>query len=377
MKRFIQLICIAAMAICTHSCASTIQAEETVVKLESHMNQSHKSSDLFSEEDLLVLKNPSDSSLVSSVDRVAIMDDRVFVLDQKKNQILAFDSNGEFVASTARLIGKGKNEYIRLQNMAVDQSEKQIYLYCDAPYQMLVLDYDLHIVRRLDVDYLAREICMDSTCLYTLCHNIEKENEYELRCYDKTDLNGMYRLLVLYDKCIPGIFASGKSICSDGSRCFCSMPFDNRIYEVCDGKIDNVYVIDFGNKWFDYSSSKGVGGTAFINQNREKNWLIQNISFSNAFIVFNTNKSRSFFVNLRDNTGAMYRTQVNDLFPFSCSTYTPCQSENKGFAALTIPDEHSQAILDDIRDKSCPEISDKWDTISSKNGCNPMILKLK
>lgn len=380
MKQFIKLISVATAVIFIHSCASTIQTAETVVALEKHQEQSHKSSDLFDWEDLLVLNNSSESSLISSVDRIAIMNGRVFVLDQKGNQILAFNDEGEFVASTARFIGNGKNEYIRLMDMAVDQYEKQIYLYCDAPYQILVLDYNLRIVKRLGVDYLAREICLDSTCLYTLCHNIEKENEYELRCYDKSDLNGKYRSLVSYDKSIPGIFVSGKSICSDGIRCFCSLPFDNRIYEVRDGNINNVYLIDFGDEWFDYASAKGQRGSAFVEQNREKNWLIQNISFSNTFLVFNTNKSRSFYVNLQNNTGAMYRMQVNDLFPFSCSTYTPCQSEDKGLAVLTIPHEHTHEILSNIhKDKTNRETSDKWDSISSnhKNNCNPMILKLK
>ena len=68
--------------------------------------------------------------------------------------------------------------------------------------------------------------------------------------------------------------------------------------------------------------------------------------------------------------------QKNDLFPFSVSTYTPCQSEEKGTAVITIPNEKVNDVLDEIRkDKTIPETSIKWN--EAKNTSNPMILKLK
>ena len=349
MKAYTKLIYVTIATVSLLSCASvnqTTMSAETVVMLENHLRQSHKSSDLFNGIELLELDGSSKSSLISSVDRIALMNDRVFVLDHKGNKVVAFDNEGKFVASTARLIGNGRNEYIRLQDMAVDQDKKQVYLYCDAPYQLLILNYDLKVVKRIAVDYLAREICVDASCLYTLCHNLEQENVYELRCYDKSDLKGEHRLLVSYDKGIPGLFTTGKSVCSDGSRCLCCLPFDNRVYEVRNGNIDNVYNIDFNGEWFDHSQSKDLMGSAFIHQNIEKNWSIQNISFSDSIMVFNTNKSRSFYINLQNNTGAMYGMQKNDLFPFSVSTYTPCQSEEKGTAVITIPNEKVNDVLD-------------------------------
>ncbi len=383
MKPYIKLISVTIATASLFSCTSanqTTESAETVVVLENHLKQSHNSSDLFNEIELLGLDGSSKSSLISSVDRIALMNDRVFVLDHRGNKVVAFDKEGKFVASTARLIGNGRNEYIRLQDMAVDQDKKRVYLYCDAPYQLLILNYDLKVVKRIDVDYLAREICVDASCLYTLCHNLEQENVYELRCYDKSDLKGEHRLLVSYDKGIPGLFTTGKSVCSDGSRCLCCMPFDNRIYEVRNGNIDNVYVIDFAGEWFDYSQSKDLMGSAFIHQNIEKNWSIQNISFSDSIMVFNTNKSRSFYINLQNNRGAMYGMQKNDLFPFSVSTYTPCQSEEKGTTVLTIPNEKVNDILDEIqKDNTSPDISIKWGDVSNnqRNTSNPMILKLK
>lgn len=381
MNSFIKISMCVLNIVIIHACASTATYVDNVIKLENHLNQSHKASDIFSSCEIIVLENPSKNSILSSIDRIAIMENRVFVLDEKGNHVVAFDGKGKFIASTSKLIGKGKNEYIRVQDMTIDQQMNRVYLYCDAPYRFLVMDFDLNVEKCFEVDYLAKEICVESNNLYALCHNLEKENIYELRSYDKLKPQGPYKTIITYDKSIPGVFANGKSISSNGTSCFCSMPFDNHIYEVHGNEVINSYIIDFSDQWFDPSLSKGMKGGSFIQQNIEKNWMIQNISSSDSILIFNTNKSRSFYLNLFEKSGAMYRSQLNDMFPFSCSKYTSCQSLEGSTTVFAIPAEYLHGILEYYKEDgkdipaACINLIDNLTKDKSK--VNPLIVKMK
>ena len=54
-----------------------------------------------------------------------------------------------------------------------------------------------------------------------------------------------YDVLLKHEKTIAGVRGFGKSMNSDGEHCYISLPFDNSIYCLDNGKIENIWTINF------------------------------------------------------------------------------------------------------------------------------------
>ena len=83
----------------------------------------------------------TDSSLVSSVASLQIMDDRFYMLDGTYASILIFDKQGRYINGIYGQ-GKGTKEYIRICDMQLDRLNRQIVVSDQFSKKLLIYDRD-------------------------------------------------------------------------------------------------------------------------------------------------------------------------------------------------------------------------------------------
>lgn len=330
--KYILLYLLLNVLVCSCETSRTITQSNVGVQFQSE--ELHSSS-FFKIQDVIRLEK-SEESIVNEVQRILCSDSLLFIFDKLGNKLLSFNYDGVFCGSTTGLIGRAHNEYVHILDAAIDNVNRQIFLYCDIPYQMMILDFNLKVNECIKLKELFTEFTIDSTYVYALCPDVNSESHYELRRYSKDDLSGNYEVLIKQDKAIGRVRGLGKCVNVNGDKIYVCMPFDNTVYELANGSVQKCWSFDFGGKWFDYGQNKNFKGSRFIENNKTKHWTIQNVIASDTRLLFNTNQSNVFNTSLKANSCTGYSCLVNDSIPFSNSWMIPT-NQKKGMAYLVSP----------------------------------------
>ena len=305
------------LATCLISCGMN-RTQSSILPVTYKEDVLHSSS-VFSHIECIQLTADTSDAIVSHISRILLAPNNLYIIDRSNNKIVAFDRKGRYLSSTSPLIGRATNEYIRINDAAIDTIQHKIYAYCDSPYQILVLDYLLNVIECIKLDELIMECSVDESKFYALCLDAENESFYELRSYDKYNLNNGYEVLLKQNNGIANVRSLGKSLIGDMKNTYVCMPFDSRIFSISNGAITNSWVIDWKDKWFNYETSKKHKGMHFLNANDGLNWFMQNICGSDKALYFNTNKSGIYKVDLQQRKVIKYKDIDNPNVPFSSS----------------------------------------------------------
>lgn len=315
------------LLVLVYSCETTKDFVKTDITTEFTKEELH-SSFVLQTQKVIKLENPYSDALIKDAQRIFCSDSTIFILDRGNNKLLSFDYHGSFLGSTKELIGRAQNEYVHVHDAAFDNINHLIYLYCDIPCQMLILDSNLKSMKCIKMKDLFAEFSLDSQFVYALCPDLTNESHYELRRYKRDNLDGEYEIIKEQKESICRVRGLGKCINGNGKQVYVSMPFDNTIYEIRDGYIKRGWTFDLGGEWFDYTLNKDLKGSRFIDKNDDKHWTIQNIIASDSTILFNTNQSNVFKASLSASNCVGYTNLINDSIPFSSSWMIPTNIKN-------------------------------------------------
>lgn len=328
---FLKITCILAIS-CMVGCQSYQNSVQEISVC--YNNTLASSSDLIDSISIIKPEVNGKKSIIGSIDRILLSEDGLFIVDRKNNQLSSFDLNGNFVKSTEHIIGNGRNEYVRILDASIDTSDSLIYIYCDAPYKIMTLNFKLDVINTYQLDDLFTEIAICGNNLYALCLNQER-NRMELRKYEKKHPNGNYQLELIQEDYIQGVKGIGKSMTSGSRSLFVSMPFSNKIRKIDENGLVSDSSIDFGEMWFDYSESNNHKGTSFIDKNADRIWMLMNISSSDSTLLFNTNKTGLICSNM-SGKAVVYSEIIDDDFPFTSTMVLPIGGKD-GFVSMIVP----------------------------------------
>ena len=140
-----------------NGCVSGASLNAELVKLETHgIHDELVYSSFLKSYEIVALSDSVPEALIKFPDRILFAEDRIFVVDRFGNKVL----------STASMTGKGHNEYIRLMDAAMDKEGRTLYVHCDAPYQIMVFDFDLNLKEVVQTDYYMDEMVADGRFIY-------------------------------------------------------------------------------------------------------------------------------------------------------------------------------------------------------------------
>ena len=283
-----------------------------------------------------LLKAPTDDALFHEVDRVLFAENRIYVISRRSNKVVAYDRGGEYISSTRKLIGNGPNEYVRVADATVDNDKKLIYLYCDAPYCLLILDYDLNFVKRVELnDLLLYEIASDSNYIYGITRDKSNRLHQKLIAINKDDYTISAPILE-YELGVPGLTAMGKTITSTKDGILVCMLFDNVIYKISNKKVVEKYPLNFGEKGVDFSNVKEINPNKFYDEHRSQHFMLQNMIASDSKIIFSSNNLGTFVIDKNTDECKCYQWgNKNNAIPFLTSTIIPSDGLNNGIVWKT------------------------------------------
>ena len=280
---------------------------------------------LTGEHHIIPLSAPVDEAIIKEIGDVIFAGGRIFVADRAGNKVVAFDGSGKYIASTERMIGKGHNEYIRMADAVADSKDKKVYVFCDAPYCVVVLDFDLRFIKKISLDYYVQEVAMDKSFIYGLKLGDDEDSAPKVIAIDKNDIQKTPKTILTTDKYVRGVLMGlGKTLVSFNDTVYASLPLDNRICKIADGQVKAIYDIDFGGRAAN-SVYDNLNYNVFLKRNKDSDWIIQNMTGSDSLMLFNTNSRYTYVIEKHSGKCRAYPSYDNEYFPFSSSLMLPAQ----------------------------------------------------
>lgn len=299
------------------------------------IEQPLKGSQILKDCKVLFLSSDHDDALISKVDRLLVGDNRYIVMDRHANRLMAFDGQGEFIASTASYIGEGPDSYVRIMDAAIDNKAKKVYVHCDSPYCIMVFDMNLQLEKKIRLDYYMLEIADDDKYIYGIRARYDSDFGHELIALDKENLLAEPNVMLEYSKVVIGAGAMGKSLTSYGNGVNVCLPFDNVVYQISNREIIARYSLDFGVNGVDYSDIKDMSANQFFKSPyREKIWSIVNVYSSDSTLFFGCNRLYSFALNRTTKSCTGFLAWRNDLMPYSVTKTFPVDGLDNAYAYL-------------------------------------------
>lgn len=347
LRHFIKAIAIGTVCV---SCNSSGHLDYVKVNL-SDESRSCNLSSFLKKYEIIGLEASEPEAVMTYPDRLLFSEDRIFVMDRGGNKIIMFDRDGNFLKSTAKMNGRGHHEYIRIIDATMDEKEKRLYVHCDAPYQMMVFDFDLNLEKVIPMDYYMGEIAIEGKYLYGICYDEPKDGGgYKLVAVEKTHIKEKPRTLLSHDDVIMGRWTLGKSLmpCKDGV--YVCLPFDTRICKFKNATLVEEYNMDFGdNGLVEHPVESDMPPAWFDKNYRDINWAIVNMTESDSLLLFNTNKTFAFIMNKKNKQCDGYGFLDNDFFPIFCSRIIPSQGWHNG-VVYTVSSRTVESALKQIRE---------------------------
>lgn len=274
----------------------------------------------------------TEKSAVGNIKKMAFLKDIVFILDKKNNCVLSFNEKGKFLNTTKPLLGRAKGEYISIEDMAVDEETATLYVFCDRPNKILILDKNLKFIEEKSLNVYPIEITISGKYVYCYCYDKGNIKERKLVRFNKNMRDENVEVLFKTSETIPGIETFGASLSSNrNEELNFGVPFSNSIIHKGKDRTTTMS-FDFGDKWFSYEESKELQPRKFLKDNENSIWAIKNISTGSKNAFFTTNQSTIFVYDNGSETCTGYKGIENDILPFNSPFIVPKQGADNSIA---------------------------------------------
>ena len=203
---------------------------------------------LLGDKKYIFLDNGNSDTFVSMITKVAMTDNRIYVLDPKLSKVVVFDSKGKGVGQVG-CRGQGKSEYVSITDFCLSDNG-DIYLIDGVQKKLLVFDSRLRFKesKMLPFDAEAIKVLQDGNILWGLCPwNLGKCSGKKIAVTDK-NLNVMEGLIDFDEYTDPSyIFSFIKIIETDVCLSY-NREIDSHIYVFNkNGTLRQVLLFDFGD----------------------------------------------------------------------------------------------------------------------------------
>lgn len=288
----------------------------------------------------------NDNSLLRMISRICVDDDLYFIFDESLSKIFLFDKEGNYVNHIYK-VGQGPGEYSQLSDIYVDTIEKQIVLLCNRPGKIMFFNYDGEFIKEKYFNILYTQIALDNQYIYmNNPFNSELENS-QIIILNKEGKVVSYGLPMLPN---PGInlMAPGNTF-TKNSTINCVRRFDNSIYELNNGIVNQRYNIDFKQRNLPENIFEGIKTPTQLHDLAwEKGYIycMFNISEGEKYMIVNTNIG-IFILDKEKNEIQEIDFIKNPFIPAYTKRNFPINNTNGIFACVYssyIFDEHKERI---------------------------------
>lgn len=312
-------------AIILLNCLSCSTKQKVTVEYKDHRPLNISSFATLQKNILLGTQREENRTQDLHIGRVLLTQNKLYIMDDKRNRILMFNNEGLFLKSTTDMAEKTSGKHLKIQDAALDTQSQKLYTYCNEPCQIMVFDLNLNVEKIIPMTTPLLEIGLDGSCLYAI-RTSKEGGSCEFVVFDKNKLKDTPSVLwkqagIPSGKQTPrkAFILSGKSLSPSEYGTYASLPQSNRICQIRNGKITTTYDLYFGGQIPQSTSSTSYN--------------IYNICVSDSFLIFNTDSSMSWFI-LNRKTGKCITDEKlhNDVCIGSNFQLIPVQGADNGMA---------------------------------------------
>lgn len=336
--------------------------------------QSVSWAELFSHAEIIPLET-QDSCLIMDMERILLHEGQLYVFDQRKPAVYAFDEHGTFLREITRK-GEGPGEYQAVTDILIDRIDERIVLLCPFGY---VLFYDMdgrfleQKVLPMKPNYYSITSLSDSAFALWSC---VEENETGISVIDKNSMATTYE--TWYNDRMLDMGLMKPFYPFDGESYF-STAYQHTVYRVKSDSLESAYSWDFGKD--NINPGQLLSYTKIENAGARNNQILKDLEegvLPYAMERHNQN-NRFYYVALRKGVGrdrpwinVFYRKQDGKSFVFEQTC------ENLKIRPLLFTDDFLLSILSpedmDAYSKILPEKEyAKFSSYSTDD--NPWLIK--
>lgn len=189
--------------------------------------------------------------LIGNIDKLLVLKDRFLVLDKDIScAIYSFDKNGKFINRIGKR-GVGSEEYVSITDIAIDSSEKEIYLLDSDMNRFAIYSLDGNFIKSVPFNYIVEAIaCVDYRKIACFC-DYAKNNDFiyadkcpNLLIYDMEKHSFEKGLYFDISLCRSGITTLNNNFTNNSNLI---QPLNDTIYTVSSQGIKYKYILDFGD----------------------------------------------------------------------------------------------------------------------------------
>lgn len=267
----------------------------------------------FEHYDMVFLETTSEC-LISHISKIVQIEGKIFLLDKETDQIFLFSHEGKFIKC---LFSKGRapGECMNVMDFSLDKKSKELIVYADNPGKFMFFDYDGCFKREIGCERLFYAIAsMPENCLAGInIFSREPDHYLSVLKYDSLHIRDEHKFPMEQHR-ICDIFAEGTLLLKGKSICF-TKRYDNTIYRLTNGGIEDFLHIDFGKYNFPNELlSRKWGEAEFMEQvvlQKKAVYSIVNAKEIGNHVFFNTNNLGTCVVTLDRLQGDYWKYILN------------------------------------------------------------------
>ena len=348
-----------------------VDLDRTVTISATSIEEVFADTSYFGKPQIIVLET-LEESLLSEMSRIAIANNNLFIFDKNLMNILIFDITGKYINKIDR-IGQGPEEYLQISDFALDTNKEQIILLCDVPNKLMYFAYNGDFVKEESLNAYYMQLVTDSEYVY-----FEKMNNIETNGSQLAMLNtetGIVQEGIEVIDIKNYFFIKGNSL-SKGDDILYVRRYDNSIYGIKNGEIEQRYTVDFGKYTFPDRLIEEESTERILKECHENEYIFSMADAINNdhYIMFKTNLGLFIYDKSKDilkGYKQMLNTKVANLFP----TYLILENTDKIVFSIDDPSfiKHAvKRIPDEMKtDNKYSEILEIADKLTDEN--NPVL----
>ncbi len=129
-----------------------------------------------------------------NIDKLKIINDTIYILDERLSRMLSFDKYGNYLAQYGER-GRSESEYVRINSFDVDG--RYVYIYDDSSEKMLLFTHDGQFVKKVKTPFWGEDFMVlnDGSFLFSL-----KPLESDVKLCITDSLFNLKKVLFKFDK---------------------------------------------------------------------------------------------------------------------------------------------------------------------------------
>ena len=195
------------------------------------------------EEKVVIPLETTDESIIGNIDKLEIVRDTLYILDDDQDMIFLFDKTGKYILRIAD-IGRGAQEYLSISDFHIDGDI--IYVVADGNRKVFCYDLQGKFLSSFSTEFSADKVATDSNYIY-IYYNFSHHENYNVATYSKKDYT-VHSRYKYYPPQQAGNGYGARAWAGCGNEVYASFPYGYNIYQLFPDTCKIIAAYDCGEK---------------------------------------------------------------------------------------------------------------------------------